>query len=42
MKRKKRTFQDLVAENRTELLKNAEAIEKIEERIENRHMKKAE
>ncbi|GKU82798.1 FbpB family small basic protein [Niallia sp. NCCP-28] len=40
-KPRKRSFQELVAENRLQLLKDREAIEKIEERLENKHLKKA-
>ncbi|WP_240501948.1 FbpB family small basic protein [Bacillus sp. MUM 13] len=42
MKRRKRSFEDLVLENKMELLKDLKQMEKIEERLENRHMLKAE
>ncbi|PLT32507.1 FbpB family small basic protein [Bacillus sp. V5-8f] len=41
MKRKKRSFEDLVNENKQELLKDMKLMEKLEERLENRHLKKA-
>jgi len=40
-KPRKRSFQELVAENKLQLLKDREAIEKIEERLENKHLKQA-
>lgn len=40
-KPRKRSFQELVTENKLQLLKDREAIEKIEERIEKKHLKKA-
>ncbi|CAH0346005.1 FbpB family small basic protein [Bacillus sp. CECT 9360] len=41
MKKRKRSFEDLVNENKQELLKDVKLMEKIEERLENRHLKKA-
>ncbi|RFU68443.1 FbpB family small basic protein [Bacillus sp. V59.32b] len=41
MKKRKRSFEDLVNENKQELLKDAKLMEKIEERLENRHLKRA-
>lgn len=41
MKRRKRTFEDLVNENKQEVLKDVKLMEKIEERLEQRHLKKA-
>ncbi|WP_349410636.1 FbpB family small basic protein [Pseudalkalibacillus sp. SCS-8] len=35
----KRSFKELVLENKRELLKDQEAMEQIEIRLENRHMK---
>lgn len=40
-KPRKRSFQELVLENKMQLLKDREAIAKIEERIESKHLKKA-
>ncbi|WP_338448679.1 FbpB family small basic protein [Niallia oryzisoli] len=37
-KPKKRSFAELVKENKLELLRNPEAIEKIEERLEKKHL----
>lgn len=37
----KRSFAELVKENRLEILKSSEAMEKIEKRIEEKHIKKA-
>lgn len=39
-KPRKRSFQELVTENKLQLLKDREAIEKIEERIEKSILKK--
>ncbi|KAB7671113.1 FbpB family small basic protein [Bacillus sp. B1-b2] len=39
-KPRKRSFQELVMENKMQLLKDREAIERIEERLENKHLKK--
>lgn len=39
-KPRKRSFQELVLENKMQLLKDREAIEKIEERLERKHLKK--
>ncbi|RFU60547.1 FbpB family small basic protein [Peribacillus glennii] len=41
MKRRKRSFEELVNENKQELLKDVKLMEKLEERLENRHLKKA-
>ncbi len=38
-KNKKRSFKDLVLENKRELLKDQEAMEQLEIRLENRHLK---
>ncbi|MGM7701301.1 FbpB family small basic protein [Pseudalkalibacillus sp. Hm43] len=38
-KSKKRSFKDLVLENKRELLKDQEAMEQLEIRLENRHLK---
>ncbi|MDY0940671.1 FbpB family small basic protein [Priestia megaterium] len=37
MFKKKKSFEELVKENKQELLKDKKAIEKIEKRIEKRH-----
>ncbi|WP_108669278.1 FbpB family small basic protein [Peribacillus acanthi] len=43
MKRKrKRSFEELVMENKRELLNDEKAMEKIEDRLEQRHLQKAE
>ncbi|RFU70408.1 FbpB family small basic protein [Peribacillus saganii] len=42
MKRRKRSFEELVTENKRELLKDAKLMEKIEDRLEKRHLQKAE
>lgn len=42
MKKRKRTFEELVVENRLELLKNSKQLELIEDRLEKRHLQKAE
>ncbi|HWJ78365.1 MAG TPA: FbpB family small basic protein [Niallia sp.] len=39
-KPRKRSFQELVLENKMQLLKDREAIERIEERLERKHLKK--
>jgi hypothetical protein len=39
MKSKRRTFKELVLENKRELLKDHDAMEQLEIRLENRHMK---
>ncbi|WLD95276.1 FbpB family small basic protein [Alkalihalobacillus sp. AL-G] len=39
MKSKKRTFKELVSENKQELLKDQQAMERLEIRLENRHLK---
>lgn len=39
-KPRKRSFQELVSENRLQLLRDREALEKIEERLEKKHLKK--
>jgi hypothetical protein len=41
-KPRKRSFSELVNENKLQLLKDQSAIEKIEERIEQKHLSKAE
>ncbi|WP_019241386.1 MULTISPECIES: FbpB family small basic protein [Bacillus] len=41
-RRRKLSFEDLVLENKMELLKDSKAIEKIEDRLEKRHLQKAE
>ena len=40
-KRKKRSFTELVNENKLQILRNQAAIEKIEERLEKKHLGKA-
>ena len=40
-KRKKRSFTELVNENKLQILRNQAAIEKIEERLEKKHLSKA-
>jgi hypothetical protein len=40
--RRKRSFSDLVNENKLEILKNRDALEKIERKWEEKHIKKAE
>jgi hypothetical protein len=35
--KKRKTFKDLVSKNKSEILNNEKALEKIEERIDNRH-----
>lgn len=39
---KKRSFQELVLENKRQLLNDREALEKIEDRLEQKHLDKAE
>jgi hypothetical protein len=39
---KKRSFQELVLENKKQLLSDREALEKIEDRLEQKHLEKAE
>lgn len=41
-RRRKLSFEDLVSENKNELLKDMKALERIEAKIEKRHMQKAE
>ena len=41
-KPRKRSFSELVNENKLQLLRDQSAIEKIEERIEQKHLSKAE
>ncbi|MDQ0220494.1 FbpB family small basic protein [Peribacillus cavernae] len=41
MKRRKRSFEELVNENKLEVLKDVKLMDKIEERLEKRHLKKA-
>jgi len=40
-KRKKRSFEELVKKNKLELLRDQAALEKIEERLEKRHLSNA-
>ncbi|WP_230156713.1 FbpB family small basic protein [Peribacillus sp. Bi96] len=42
MKKRKRTFEELIKENKKELLMDLKQMERLEERIEKRHMQKAE
>ncbi|MFJ5625596.1 FbpB family small basic protein [Peribacillus loiseleuriae] len=42
LKRKKKTFEELINENKQELLQDEERLAKIEDRIERRHLQKAE
>jgi len=42
MKRHKKTFEQLIQDNKRELLEDYKMLEIIEERIEKRHMQKAE
>ncbi|WP_042353533.1 FbpB family small basic protein [Bacillus rubiinfantis] len=39
---RKRSFAELVSENKSQLLKDSAALEKIEQRLEQRHLDKAE
>ncbi|MEH6944535.1 FbpB family small basic protein [Bacillus sp. JJ722] len=41
-KRRKLSFEDLVLENKNELLKDMKALERIERKLEERHLEKAE
>lgn len=41
-KPRKRSFQELVAENKLQLLRDQEALDKIEARLENKRLGKAE
>ncbi|WP_409293086.1 FbpB family small basic protein [Peribacillus sp. SCS-37] len=41
-RRKKLSFEELVQENKRELLKDAKEMERIEEILERRHLEKAE
>ena len=41
-RRRKISFADLVAENKVELMSDANALEKIEEKLEKRYLQKAE
>ena len=41
-RRRKMSFADLVAENKVELMRDAIALEKIEEKLEKRYLQKAE
>ena len=41
-RRRKISFADLVAENKVELMSDAIALEKIEEKLEKRYLQKAE
>ncbi|PLT29341.1 FbpB family small basic protein [Peribacillus deserti] len=41
-KRRKLSFEELVKENKRELLKDDKAMERIEQRLESRHLEKAE
>ena len=42
MKKRKRTFEELLKENKKELLLDIKQMERIEERLEQRHIEKAE
>lgn len=42
MKKRKKTFEQLMKDNKRELLADYKMLELIEERIEKRHMQKAE
>jgi hypothetical protein len=42
LKKRKRSFEELVNENKRELLNDLIQMEKIEERLEKRHLEKAE
>ena len=42
MKKRKRTFEELLKENKKELLLDIKQMERIEERLEQRHIQKAE
>ncbi|MDM5358592.1 FbpB family small basic protein [Peribacillus sp. RS7] len=42
MKKRKRTFEELIKENKKELLMDLEQMERLEERLEKKHMQKAE
>ncbi len=41
-KRRKISFEELVSENKTELMKDHDALERIEDKLEKRHLQKAE
>ena len=41
-RRRKLSFNDLILENKIELMKDMKAIERIEAKLEKRHMQKAE
>ncbi|MGE7767987.1 FbpB family small basic protein [Peribacillus sp. NPDC096540] len=42
MKKRKRTFEELIKENKRELLMDDKQMERLEERLEKKHMQKAE
>lgn len=42
MKKRKRSFEELIKENKKELLLDTKQMERIEERLERKHMQKAE
>ncbi|MGG4267185.1 FbpB family small basic protein [Peribacillus simplex] len=42
MKKRKRTFEELIKENKKELLMDVKQMEILEERLEKKHMQKAE
>lgn len=42
MKRRKRSFEELINENKKELLMDTKLMERLEERLEQKHMQKAE
>ncbi|WP_081416036.1 FbpB family small basic protein [Peribacillus kribbensis] len=41
-RRRKLSFEELIKENKLELMKDAKALERIEQRLESRHLDKAE
>ncbi|MFJ7638277.1 FbpB family small basic protein [Peribacillus sp. NPDC097264] len=42
MKKRKRSFEELINENKKELLMDTKLMERLEERLEQKHMQKAE
>lgn len=42
MKKRKRSFEELMNENKKELLTDTKLMERLEERLEKKHMQKAE
>ncbi|WP_110929543.1 FbpB family small basic protein [Bacillus massiliglaciei] len=42
MKKRKKTFEELVRENKNEVMKDSILMERIEKRLEQRHIEKAE